>query len=96
MVDFYGFVNGAIHHTLNLASAGWILYSQDHGLVSSGGVCLGLATNNIVEYHVVIVLLTEAYSHGFNHMIVYLDSQLVVSRLNHVYAIHNPVLLHLF
>ena len=70
----YGFVYGFSHHTLNLASATWILYSQFHDLVSLGGVCLVPTTNNIVEYHVVIGLLIKYSSHGVNHIIVYLDS----------------------
>ena len=32
--DFYGFVDGDCHHTLNLASATWVLYSPVHDLVS--------------------------------------------------------------
>ena len=47
----------------------------------------------MVEYHVFIRLLTEATSLGVSHMIVNLDSQLVVYQLNRIYAIHNPILL---
>ena len=47
---FYGFADGACHHTLNLASASWVMYSPAHDLVSLGAVCIGLATNNIAEY----------------------------------------------
>ena len=61
-MDFYGFADGACHHTLNLASAAWVLYSPAEDLVSSGAVCLGLAANNIAEYEAVIGLLTEATS----------------------------------
>ena len=67
---FYGFVDGASHHNLNIASTTWVLYSQIHDLVSSKGVFLGPINNNIVEYHVVIGLLTEACSRGVHHMIV--------------------------
>ena len=47
------------------------------------------------EYHVVIGLLTQASSLGISRIIVNLDSQLVVYQLNHIYAIHNPILLRL-
>ena len=47
---FYGFVDGAFRHTLNLTSAAWVLYSPAEYLVNSGAVCIGPATNNIVEY----------------------------------------------
>ena len=96
MTLYYGFANGVCHHTLHLALVTYVLYSQSHDLVSSRGVFLGPTTNNIVEYHLVIGLLIEASSHGVDHIIVYLDSQLMVSQLNHVYSICNPVLLRLF
>ena len=59
-------------------------------------VCLGPATNNIVEYEAVIGLLTEAASQDVCDLVVLMDSRLVVFHLNHVYTITKPVLLHLF
>ena len=93
---FYGFVDGAWCHTLNLTSAAWVIYSLAEDLVSSGAVCIGPASNNIVEYEAVIGLLTEATSRYFHDLVVLMDSQLVVFHLNHVYTIRNHVLLHLF
>ena len=93
---FYGFTDGACHHTLNLTSAAWVLYSPAEDLVSSGAVCIGPATNNIVEYEEVIGILTEVASHDVHDIVVLMDSQLVVSHLNHIYTIRNPVLLRLF
>jgi len=93
---FYGFVDGACHHTLNLASAAWVLYSPAEDLVSSGAVCIGPATNNITEYEVVISVLTEASSQDVHHLVVLMESQLMVFNLNHVYTIRNHVLLCLF
>ena len=93
---FYGFTNGACRHTLNLASATWVLYSPAHDLVSSGVVCIGPSTNNIAEYRAIIGLLTEAASQDVRNLVFLMDSQLVFCHLNHVYTIRNPVLLHLF
>ena len=93
---FYSFVDGAFHHILNLTLAAWVLYSPAKDLVSSGAVCIGPATNNIVEYEVVIGLLTEAASQDVRNLVVLMDSQLVVFHLNHVYTIRNPMLLCLF
>ena len=81
-MDFYGFTDGAFHHTLNLASAAWVLYSPAHDLVSSGAVCLGPATNNTIEYEAVIGLLTKAASRDIHDLVVFMDSQLVVCHLN--------------
>ena len=95
-ITFYGFTDGACRHTLNLASATWVLYSQAHDLVNLGAACIGTTTNKNFEYHVVIGLLTKFSSWDIYHLVVFMDSQLVGSHLNHVYAIRNHVLLHLF
>jgi ribonuclease HI len=91
---FFGFVDGTSRHTQNIASAAWVIYQFDE-VVSSGGIFLGPATNNMAEYHVVIGLLTQASSLGISRIIVYLDSQLVVYQLNRIYAIRSPILLRL-
>jgi ribonuclease HI len=91
---FFGFADGASRHTRNIASAAWVIY-QFNEVVSSGGICLGPATNNMAEYHAVIGLLTQASSLSISHIIIYLDSQLVVYQLNRIYAIRNPILLRL-
>ena len=93
---FYGFADGACCHTLNLALATWVLYSPAYDLVSSGVVCIGPTTNNIVEYRAVIGLLTEAASQDVHNLVFLMDSQLVVCHLNHVYTIRDHVILHLF
>jgi len=61
---FVGFVDGAIRHTQNLASTAWVTYSPSGQLVSSSGACLGSATNNIVEYSIVIELFSNTNSLG--------------------------------
>jgi ribonuclease HI len=91
---FFGFADGASRHTRNIASAAWVIYQFDE-VVSSGGICLGPATNNMAEYHAVIGLLTQASSLSISRIIIYLDSQLVVYQLNRIYAICNPILLRL-
>ena len=95
-MGFYDFADGACCHTLNLASAAWVLYSPTEYLVNSGAVCIGPATNNIVEYEAVISILTEASSQDVHDLVVLMESQLMVRHLNHVYTIRNSVLLHLF
>ena len=71
---FYSFVDGYFRHTLNLASTAWVLYSPAHDLISSGTVCIGPATNNIVKYQEVIGLLNEATSRDIHDLVVFLDS----------------------
>ena len=61
-------------------------------MLSSGGICLGDTTNNVVEYSVVIELLRDALSLGISRLRVYLDAQLVMSQLNIIYRVHEPTL----
>jgi ribonuclease HI len=91
---FVRFADGASRHTQNISLAAWVIYQFDE-VVISGGIFLGPVTNNMAEYHAVIGLLTQASSLGISHIIVNLNSQLVVYQLNHIYAIRNPILLRL-
>ena len=84
---FIGFSYGVSPHTCNLASAAWDIYSPSVQLVSSGGACLGLATNNMVEYRAFIDILWDSLSHGITQLEVRLDSQMVVSHLNRAYQV---------
>jgi ribonuclease HI len=79
-------------HTRRLASTAWVSFAPQGQLLSSGGIFLGDATNNVVEYSLVIELLPDTLSLGISHLQVYLDSQLVVSQLNGVYCVHDPTL----
>ena len=89
---FIGYVDGASRHTRRLSSAAWVIFTPQGQLLSSGGICLGDTTNNVVEYSVVIELLRDALSLGISHLQVYLNAQLVVSQLNRVYQVHDPTL----
>ena len=75
-----------------LAFTDWVIFSPIDELVSSGGICLDPATNNVVEYNAVIELMSEESALGIRHLIVRLDSQLVVSQLNAHYSIRHPTL----
>ena len=65
---FVGFADGTSHHTCNLSSATWVIYSPSGQLVASGGACLGLAYNNFVEYRAVTELLWDALSRGITQL----------------------------
>ena len=96
MTTYTSFTNGAHRYTLNLASATWVLYSLIGDLVSPGGTCLGPSTKNLIEYHTVIGLLTEALDNDVREIRVYFDLESVVHQLNRVYAIWNPLILRTF
>jgi hypothetical protein len=64
------FVVGASRNTQNLASVAWEIYAPTDDLISLHSVFLGHATNNIVEYSVVIELLTDTISFSIFYLIV--------------------------
>ena len=92
-VVYTGFADGANRHTLNLASAAWVIYEPSGQLLSSGSACLGPSTNNIAKHSAIIKLLLDAISHGIQHMVVRLDSQLAVLQLNGQYQVHDSFIL---
>jgi ribonuclease HI len=59
-------------------------------------VFLGRATNNIAKYSTIIELLIDVISLGIHHLVVRLDSQLIVLQLSNVYAIRSPTLLWVY
>ena len=77
-----GFVDGACRSTQNLSSAAWAIYDPNGELIDLQGIYLGRTTNNIVEYNVVIKLLSEAIDLGIRELVVNLESQLVILQLN--------------
>jgi hypothetical protein len=93
---YLGFVDGASHHTQNLASTAWVVYSLVGLLVSSSGVFLGPSTNNMDENNVVIEILRGSILHGINSLEVHLEHQLVVCHLNNNYRVRDPTLLRRF
>jgi len=93
---FIGYTNGASRSTHRLASATLAINTSGGKLFASSNICLGQATNNIDEYSVVVELLTEAISMNIWHLIVRLDSQLVVQQLANHHTIRSPMLLRLY
>jgi ribonuclease HI len=91
---YFGFVDGTSRHTQNIASTAWVIYHSGE-LVTSGGIFLGYVTNNVAEYHIVIRLLTKSSSLGITHLIINLDSQLMVRQLNGEYIVRSSILLRL-
>lgn len=59
-------------------------------------VCIGPDLNNITKYTTIFNLLSEEISYGIDFLVVYLDSQVVVSQLNNIYRLHDPYLYHQF
>jgi ribonuclease HI len=95
-LPYIGFADGFIRSNHNLASTAWAIYAPTNELISLHDVCLDRATNNIAEYSAFIELLTDVISLGILHLVVRLDSQLVVLQLSNVYVIQSPTLLWVY
>jgi ribonuclease HI len=95
-LPYISFTDGASRSTHNLASTAWAIYTPTNELVSLRGVCLGRATNNIAEYSTIIEFLIDAISLRICHLVVRLDSQLVVLQLSNVYTIRSLTLLQVY
>ena len=95
-LSYVGYADGASCHTRRIASAAWVLYTPESDLLGSRGIFLGSATNNVAEYMSVIQLLTEAASRDISNLVVRLDSQLIIMKLNNHYHVRHLVLLRYF
>ena len=71
---YIGFTDGASHHTQNLASTAWVIYTPMGQVLSLGGVSLWPSSNNVAEYSAVIALLRDNISHGVHSLEVHIDS----------------------
>jgi ribonuclease HI len=88
-----GFMDGASHDTQDLSSTTWVIYFPEGQVVVSGGTFLGPTMNNVAKYNIVIEILRDSIAHGNLCLQVYLDSQLVVLKINGQYHVHDPMLL---
>ena len=96
ITPYVSFTDGASRSTRNLSSVAWVIYDPTGELIDLQGICLGCTTNNVIEYSVVIELLTEEINLGIRTLLVNLDSQLVVLQLNSHYSVTNPHILRLY
>jgi len=89
---YLGFIDGASRHTQNLASMAWVIYYPSNQLLVSRGICISPASNNVAKYTDVVNLLSEVISLNNYSLVIYLDLQLVVSKLNNIYRVRDPYL----
>ena len=91
--QFYiGYADGANRSSRHAASAAWVIFNPSNEFVDVGGIFLGRATNNLVEYEAVIALMTNSSALGVRTLVVRLDSELVISQLTSHYTVHHLVL----
>jgi len=91
-LPYYGYADGASLTSRNIASAAWVILSPTKKIVNSRGIYLGPKKNDVIKYNIFIELMIETSALGIHHLIVHLDSELIVSHLNMTYSIQHPIL----
>ena len=74
ITPYVSFMDGASHSTRNLSSLAWVIYDPSGELIELQGICLGWTTKNVIEYSVVLELLTKAINISICALLVNLDS----------------------
>ena len=75
-----------------LCSCAWVLYNGKDEHLHSESHYLGpeFHTNNFAEYMGLIRLLEWLYAHSIRNVIIYCDSELVVSQVNQKWVVNQP------
>lgn len=71
------------------SAAGFVVMDAEEHVLHEGGMYLGIATNNIAEYHGVRLGLEKALAMGAHTIDFRIDSLLVVNQMNGIYQIKN-------
>ncbi len=72
------------------AAGGAVVYDAERQELERAGTHCGHATNNVAEYHGLILGLKVALQHDITHLSVRLDSQLIVHQLNGIWRVKHP------
>ncbi len=71
------------------SAAGFVIMNDQENVLHEGGMYLGIATNNVAEYHGVRLGLEKALALGVRTVDFRIDSLLVVNQMNGTYQIKN-------
>ncbi|HBG46869.1 MAG TPA: RNase H [Deltaproteobacteria bacterium] len=89
-------VDGASRGNPGQAGAGAIIKDPQGNIVRELRKYLGVTTNNMAEYHALVMALTEAVSMGVAEVEVFADSELMVKQVTGVYRVKSEDLRPLF
>jgi probable phosphoglycerate mutase len=89
------FADGGSRGNPGPAAGGAVLVAEDGTVLSEVAVYLGIATNNVAEWHGLLRGLEAAAELGARRLSVRLDSELVVRQLTGVYRVKHPDLIPL-
>lgn len=83
------YTDGACRGNPGIGGAGAVIIDDRENILWEGKQYLGHCTNNIAEYKALILGLTGALQNGYNHLEVYMDSELLASQINGSYKVKN-------
>lgn len=90
------YIDGASRGNPGSAGIGVVLCTEEGELLREISEPIGVATNNVAEYHALIRGLEEAQRLGAQEVTVYTDSELLARQMNGEYAVHAVHLLPLY
>jgi ribonuclease HI len=89
-------VDGGARGNPGPAAAGAVISTPDGDVVDEVSETLGVATNNVAEYHGLLLGLRRARALGASEVDVYNDSELVARQLTGAYKVKHPALRPLY
>ena len=89
------FADGGSRGNPGPAASGAVVVADDGTALREIGEFIGVATNNVAEWHALVVGLAAALELGIENLDVRLDSELVVRQFSGVYRVKHPDLIPL-
>lgn len=83
------FSDGACRGNPGRGGAGAVIADEADHILWEGKEYLGHTTNNVAEYKALILGLKGALAEGYEHLDVYLDSELLANQINGSYKVKN-------
>jgi ribonuclease HI len=74
------------------AAYGYVLEAEDGTVLDARGERIGIATNNVAEYHALVAGLEAAKRHAVTELEVVSDSELLVKQMRGDYKVKNEAL----
>lgn len=89
------FADGGSRGNPGPAAGGAVVFAENGDVLAEAGTYLGLATNNVAEWHGLLAGLEAALELGVEDLTVRLDSELVVRQLSGIYRVKHADLIPL-
>lgn len=83
------FTDGGSRGNPGPSAAGYVIYTADGTQVEDGNEFLGITTNNVAEYHGLLLGLNRVAELGYKTVECKIDSMLVVNQMKGIYKIKN-------